>query len=118
MGGAEPRWRTVYADGSSQDEPQDGLSILAARPYPRALVLLRGLRPMLRIQFSHEFDRPIWYRRFSLELNGLGPRCDGVVLGRASADGQSQLWFWDGSTRPCPPEHIDERMVRHLTGAG
>ncbi|MDE2096670.1 MAG: hypothetical protein KGL39_05430 [Patescibacteria group bacterium] len=108
-------WRLLYPDGTELTEPAENLSIRAARPGAKSLVLLSpDLRPVVGIELNGY--RPIFYRQRSMDVNGKGRRLDATIFGRARYDDSGKidgtLWVWAGNHEaPCPLRLIDSKMI-------
>lgn len=129
-------WRLYYADGSYQDEAEDGSSILMSRPGAVILVAMKGPEPRLPVCKVELFDtekfwKPIWYRKRSVKVRTSGlaasqeaVQLDATVFGKALAgerkDDRAKVDVnlyasFDGVTVVnCPQDAIDQGAIDNL----
>jgi hypothetical protein len=118
------RWRLVYADDSVMDERPDGSTIKDTRPLAVAVQVHRwgdGDEHTAIVQVFLEGQRPVFYRRRSMTLDGKeGPRTDAIVFGRGRVRDAIEAELWellpDGTTIALPPDSpfADPTMVEWL----
>lgn len=96
----EVRWRLLYADGSSQDEADEGVygrSIVDSKPGALVLQVVSWPAGVALADINVEGALPVFYRLRSLGALGGGEiSTDAVVAGRArfDAEGQPRAQLW------------------------
>lgn len=119
------RWRLLYADDSTADETVEGSSIKNVRPGAVAIQLVSwsGGLPRTVSQVLLNGERPVFYRRRSIDANVAGPiRTDAIVFGRGRETNEGftgDLWKWEGDQAiNCPRDDVDQTMIEWLVSNG